>query len=188
MTDTHDLWHQTEEEGSGFHPAEYYDLCRLMGGDPEKIRKERSNIIRSMMEKNPVLSAENAAYILSGYSLMDFLHGDCNIFAQHLHERYKYEMEAVYLDDGYGGKQLVHMYCIGQDGKGRNIYIDCRGKCGDFLTLMQEFEDAGLWSSDEPYIIKRYKRMPSSQRTAEQDTWRLHFAKLADESLGWYAP
>ena len=189
-----DLWQQArqkmEEEGfdsPDFETAEYYNLNRILHYNLGKIREAKSELIREIMEKNPAMSAECTVHILSDYSLMDFLYGDCNIFAQYLHKRYKYEMEAVYLDDGFGGKQLIHMYCVSRNEDGRKIYIDCRGKCDSFPALMQEFEDAGLWSSDEPYIIKRYKRMPKAHKTAEEDAWRLHFAKLADESLSWYS-
>ena len=98
-----------------------------------------------------------------GITSYDFLHGNCNIFAEYLHKKYSYNIEAVFEEPS----QLIHMYCTTVSPFGEKLYIDVRGVNSDFGEFMQEFEDSGLWTSESmkdgySYTIKYGKEMPEA--------------------------
>ena len=78
-----------------------------------------------------------------------FLHGNCDIFACYLHEKYGYEMEAVYeYNSKYDALQLIHAYCTAEINN-KTVYIDVRGITDDWDEFIEEFDD---WYSDDCLI------------------------------------
>ena len=73
-----------------------------------------------------------------------FLHGNCDIFACYLHEKYGYEMKAVY---EYDSEELIHAYCTAEVNN-KTVYIDIRGITDDWNEFITEFDD--WYSSDCP--------------------------------------
>lgn len=72
-----------------------------------------------------------------------FLHGNCDIFACYLHDKYGYEMKAV-----CNPEQLIHVYCIANINN-KTVYIDIRGITDDWNEFITEFDD---WYSDDSMI------------------------------------
>ena len=130
-----------------------------------------------------------AMSVVSRFTPHCFLHGDCNIFAQYLHKKYGYRVEAVFEDCGDGEKpKLVHMYCKYEPEPGYKVYVDVRGKCNDFDLFMKEFYDNGLWGNDNYTVIREYDDIPEDCRTDEEDLWRLEAAEKTDAVYGYYDP
>ncbi len=140
--------------------------------------------------ENKAVNDELAHAIIRDYSAYNFLHGDCNIFAQHLNEKYGYQVGALFEcnqmreDD----LNLIHMFCI-QQQDGQTVYIDVRGKCDDFLTFMKEFYDSGHWSGDnETSMYVTYDMVPEKYQTSSEDIWRLKAAACIDKTKNYYNP
>ena len=74
-----------------------------------------------------------------------FLHGNCDIFACYLHEKYGYEMKAVY---EYNSELLIHAYCTAEINN-KTVCIDVRGITDDWNEFITEFDD---WHSDDCII------------------------------------
>ena len=131
------------------------------------------------------IALQFAKRVVLDYTPYTFLHGDCNIFAQYLHETYGYDIEAV-MFRGAGGKNLlIHMYCV--DGSGADTeYIDIRGRCDDFSLLMAEYCD---WfdEDDEDVFIQRFSDMPEEFVVRKEDAWRKAVAKGIDNKYGFYS-
>jgi len=110
------------------------------------------------------------------YTLMDYIHGRCQVFAQALHEELGYELEFFwdhgywFDDDDYPSTVLVHAYCILPKGvpfKGK--YVDARGALSKRM-MQQEYEySIPLY---EKYSIDRleedYKQNILEQPTKEE--------------------
>ena len=82
-----------------------------------------------------------------------FLYGNCDIFACYLHEKYGYEMKAIY---EYDSEQLIHVYCIAEINN-KTVYIDVRGITDDWNEFITEYDD--WYSSDcttETFKIPKY--------------------------------
>ena len=76
----------------------------------------------------------------------NFLHGECDIFARYLSDKYGYKMSALYEEPG----QLIHAYCVNEIN-GVTYYIDVRGIIDDWNEFIKEFYDNGLWCGDYSY-------------------------------------
>ena len=66
-----------------------------------------------------------------------FLHGNCDIFACYLHEKYGYEIKAIY---EYDSNQLIHVYCTAEINN-KTVYIDVRGITDDWNEFITEYDD-----------------------------------------------
>ena len=142
-----------------------------------------------LSEANKSIDNSMAMLVVNRFNPHRFLHGDCNIFAQYLHKRYGYKVEAVFEDCGDGEKpKLVHMYCKYEPEPDYTIYVDVRGKCNDFDLFMKEFYDSALWGNDDYTVIREYDEFPKDFRTSEEDQWRLEAAEKIDMGYGYYAP
>ena len=89
-----------------------------------------------------------------------FLHGNCDIFACYLHEKYGYEMKAIYDCDG----ELIHVYCTAEIND-ETVYIDVRGITDDWDEFITEFDD---WDYSDDCPIKTFKT-PKYYRKAKKD-------------------
>ncbi len=96
------------------------------------------------------------------FNAFDFLHGYCNEFADFLHKKYGYQVEAV-KEDG----ELVHMYCTA-DISGKKHYIDIRGITDSWEEFMEEFYNAGLWGNDDRSKYIKYQEVPKKYRCASK--------------------
>lgn len=100
--------------------------------------EELDILLESMQDK-----LENTYVPNTPYSLMNYLHGRCHIFAQVLHEEFGYKMEYLwdndfwFEDDDFPSTVLVHAYCVIDESK--KIYVDARGFVSKEL-IEYEFE------------------------------------------------
>ena len=108
----------------------------------------------------------------------DFLHGFCNEFADYLHEKYGYSVEAV---REYGN--LIHMYCTAEID-GETHFIDIRGICDDWDEFMQEFTDAGLWENMDRTRYLEYEKVPRKHKLKKSNE---ELVRYFDEEFGCYA-
>lgn len=129
------------------------------------------------------LTMEYARQVVKNYTPYDFLHGDCNIFAQYLHETYGYAIEAV-MKREEDRCALIHMYCI-DESSGAKEYIDVRGRCTDFDLLMEDFCDF-YDKDDEDIYVQRFEAMPKKYAVKEEDSWRTAVAKCLDIKFDGY--
>lgn len=90
-----------------------------------------------------------------------FLHGNCDIFACYLHEKYGYGMKAIYDCDS---DELIHVYCTAEINN-ETVYIDVRGITNNWDEFIEEFDD---WYSDEcpikPFKIPKYYREAKKEK------------------------
>ncbi len=92
--------------------------------------------LKSMQEEMPEATwgfLENELNLF-GHNPYDFLHGNCDIFAEILHEKYGYELEYA---ECLG---LVHAYCV-TEIDGMTCYIDVRGICCDYEEFLDDFKE-----------------------------------------------
>ena len=87
----------------------------------------------------------------TSYTLMDYIHGRCHVFAQALHEELGYEMEFLWDDDYWFDNAntpsivLVHAYCILPKGKAfKGKFVDARGSVSKRM-IEEEYEWNSLW-------------------------------------------
>ena len=76
----------------------------------------------------------------------NFLHGECDIFARYLSDKYGYMMSALYEEPN----QLIHAYCT-NEVNGVVYYIDVRGITDNWEEFIREFYDTGIWCGDYSY-------------------------------------
>ena len=97
----------------------------------------------------------------SGYGVcpFDFLHGECNVFAQYLNRKYRYPIECVY-EDG----NLVHAYNVIKTDRD-TLYMDIRGYISNLDAFMAEFYDSGLWRNDDGTTYGRYEKADDMPET-----------------------
>ena len=107
--------------------------------------------------------------VMNNYSAYNFLHGDCNIFAQALHDITGFPIYSIQEPDWNGNYRLVHMYCESESG-----YIDIRGITDDWEEFLAEFKDNGLMNDDDTTTIISVKEI---KKIKEDDFWRYEFAK-----------
>lgn len=116
----------------------------------------------------------------AGVNVYDYLHGYCEVFAAHLHDKYGYDVESVLDADG----QLVHCYGVKEKG-GTTVFADVRGETDDYKELIEEFADDlyGVYSNKrEKQKIRvgvpsmdAYKKDPSLFDGAREITRRYRF-------------
>lgn len=105
----------------------------------------------------------------SSLNAYDFLHGCCNEFADYLHSKYGYQIEAI---REYG--HLIHMYCTAEID-GVEHYIDVRGICDDFDEFMQDFTDNGLWENSDCTIYRQYDEVPKKFKLKKRNKSTVEF-------------
>ncbi len=127
---------------------------------------------------------ENELKTKTGETPYHFLHGSCNIFAQHLNETYGYRVEMLYEEPG----QLIHAYCTYKSSSGKTYYIDVRGITDSFEELVQEFIDCGIWCGDMDYswILKGKDTPEELQAQGWIGKRTLEAAKEIDEEYRFY--
>ena len=116
-----------------------------------------------------------------GLTPYSFLHGDCTIFAQYLHDTYGYGVEAVFQEPS----QLVHCYCVACTSDNTALYIDVRGACSDYTEFMREYYEAGLWDNDDYSYTLSYDEVPEKYCAP---TWGFAYeaAEAIDKEYGFY--
>lgn len=154
------------------------------------IFENTETFIKALMEANKAVDETCAKSIVGNYSAYNFLHGDCNIFAQYLNKEFGYKVGAVFQEDESGNKQLVHMFGIYHvdeyyNAEGYDIYIDVRGMCTNFEYFMKEFYDNGLYDPDDS-VLEIYNAVPEKYKTSAEDRWRYDFAEELNTVMGYY--
>ncbi len=160
----------------------------FMEGDHPWSEDEIEEWVDILLKENKSLKRREAQAIIKSYTAYDFLHGDCNLFAQYLHETYGYKLGAVFETDDDENYHLVHMFCYNKQDDGRTDYIDVRGKCDDFDLFMKEFYDVGLWADDDYTIYNEYDKMPDNYKVSGEDAWRILAAACMDYWYSFYSP
>lgn len=104
---------------------------------------------------------ENTNVLNTSYTLMDYLHGRCHIFAQALYEELYYKMQFMWDIDywfenaEYPSIVLVHAYCIyPKEVLFKDKYVDARGSVS---KKMIEYEYEFNCQHYEDYSLKQLK-------------------------------
>lgn len=115
-----------------------------------------------------------------------FLHGECNVFAVFLHDKYGYDIESLW-NKGEFDTGLIHSYCT-KEINGVKYYIDIRGITDSYQEFMKEFYDNGLWSGDfeESYITYNTLDKDTYQNITEWDEAYKASEVMDDEYLYFY--
>lgn len=110
-----------------------------------------------------------------GISPMDFLHGNCDIFARYLHDTYGYRMEAIYFRD-----ELIHAYCVLYQSD-TEIYIDIRGMTTNEKEFWSEFEydPEDFWFAGDYWITDE---IPEASAASD---WKQAAAHFDDKYRYW---
>lgn len=117
---------------------------------------------------------------INGFHIYDFLHGYCEIFAQHLHDKYGYVTEKVLDANG----ELVHCYGTRTE-KGKTIFADLRGETDNYQEFIREFEEElyGVYSERYPnehnskseINLNQYENKEQMLKISEEITRKYNF-------------